>query len=291
MFDKLKSYFFGERESSEASIDALARRKRGVETPVSISTAMIFESEDARPDKWNQLVLINLRTLVRNIVGAVDPVDKDLLEVDDIIDTVIEEMGQLKELFQTYKPNTEVDFYYPDYSTLTKGFPKGNIRLPKTKLQEKDTYMHAKIFKRMESRCEDEQDSFTYRQSGWQLEKDDKEVTLVTHCPTDLLSQYKFPKMNLLETHTGRVKVRREWSSKLNKNAHEDVTSIPFCKFTIQVYGEGVFFQVSDTKIKKYVKDMAVRDKWNAMTSDSRIRGSIMKIKNPQDRDILLSYL
>lgn len=290
MFDRIKELFFGD-ETSPTSAYAIENRVKGEQAPLSVGTAMIFEAEQADPSKWTDVVLINIMTLARNVLSSVQPEYKSDILVGDLYNAILEEMNLLYTLIPEYNPKCTVDFYYPDYSGIYSEFSKATPRNVKTKKQEFEALIYQKLFKRFEEARKDKDNPLDYRASGVKLSSDRRETTILTHVPSDLLSQYQFPKLLLLESHTGRVKSRREWNTKLNKSHGEDVSHIPFMKFTLQIYGDGIFFLVASPKIKRLIKEMAESDNWTSMTSESRVRMSINKLKHPEDRRILLSYM
>lgn len=288
-YKTLKRVFEDKHESSEESIHALLLRPMGATMPVSIGTAMIVESEFSDTKKWHDRVYINLRTLLRNIIHAIPTEDRDVLQADDVLDALIKEMHVLNEVLPEYKPGVTVGYYLPDYSDIFKKFKRGNPRLNYTPRMKEDIIMAEKVFRKLEQRKEDEQPLPEYDTCGWELDKHHLSTTLLTSYPSDLLSQYRFPRCNLVESHTGRVKERKHWSSKLNHTENDDMSTIPFNKFTLTVFGDGVLFLVSNRKVKKLVLGLASRDQWNYLTTEARIRGSISRM-HVQDRDILMEY-
>lgn len=290
IYNEVRNAFSNDEERSEESHELLITRRVGETMPVSIATAQVVENESADIDRWNQLLLINIHTLARNVLGAVEYKEKKKIKVDDLIDILINEMNILMDILPSYRPGTQVEFYLPDYRDIGNAFKMAKHRLYQTDNLKFEWIIHYKTQMRLAKMVEEKKLSLPIRVTGWQLEKDRRPTTLLTSYPTDLLSQYQFPKMNLLESHTGKVKERKDWYTKLNGARESDLSNIPFCKFTIAVFGDGVFFLVSHTKVKSLVKQMAVRDRWNYITTDSKIKGSISKITHPEDRKALMEF-
>lgn len=294
MFDQFKKIirdvkwaFGNRRETSEESIKLLLSREIGMSVPVSIGTALIVESDNAALDKWESHLLINIRTLVRNIIGSVDYSQRTILMTDDIVDILIEEMDILKQVLPDYKPGLEISYYLPDYSGIMHDFKHANPKLYDTEKLQWEYIVGYRVCQRMLEYNRDKDHPVKFIECGWKLERDKRPTTLLTSFPSDLLSQYQFPKMNLLESHTGKIKLRRDWYSKLSGD--RDVNkNIPFNKFTLTVFGDGVFFLVVNRKVKRIVLEMASRDKWNYTTTDARIKMSISHIRHEEDRKILL---
>lgn len=301
MFDEIMERLFGrKKESSEKSKMLLYNRAIGESLPVSIGTSLIVDGPKADPSRWNQVVLINLLTLSRNIIQAVPAASQFDLRSDDVTEVVLTEMDILRQSLNTYSPGVQVEFYLPDYKLIYIDFPMAKPRLFNTKnkqfVQQMMLDVRAKLKELIEEenkkRDERKQEPLPIRiMRGWKLDKDKRKTTVLTSFPTDLLSQYQFPALTLLESHTGAVKSRREWNTKLNWHKKEDIVNMPFMKFTLQVFGDDVFFIQQNLKVKQWVVDMSKRDRWTPITTESTIRRSIGKVKHMADREALLKFL
>ena len=301
MFDEIMERLFGrKKESSEKSKMLLYNRAIGESLPVSIGTSLIVDGPKADPSRWNQVVLINLLTLSRNIIQAIPAASQFDLRSDDVTEVVLTEMDILRQSLNAYSPGVQVEFYLPDYKLIYIDFPMAKPRLFNTKnkqfVQQMMLDVRAKLKELIEEenkkRDERKQEPLPIRiMRGWKLDKDKRKTTVLTSFPTDLLSQYQFPALTLLESHTGAVKSRREWNTKLNWHKKEDIVNMPFMKFTLQVFGDDVFFIQQNLKVKQWVVDMSKRDRWTPITTESTIRGSIGKVKHVADREALLKFL
>lgn len=301
MFDEIMERLFGrKKESSEKSKMLLYNRAIGESLPVSIGTSLIVDGPKADPSRWNQVVLINLLTLSRNIIQSVPAASQFDLRSDDVTEVVLTEMDILRQSLNAYAPGVQVEFYLPDYKLIYIDFPMAKPRLFNTKNKQFVQQMMLDVRVKLKELIEEEnkkrderkQDPLPIRiMRGWKLDKDKRKTTILTSFPTDLLSQYQFPALTLLESHTGAVKSRREWNTKLNWHKKEDIVNMPFMKFTLQVFGDDVFFIQQNLKVKQWVVDMSKRDRWTPITTESTIRGSIGKIKHIVDREALLKFL
>lgn len=301
MFDEIMERLFGrKKESSEKSKMLLYNRAIGESLPVSIGTSLIVDGPKADPSRWNQVVLINLLTLSRNIIQSVPAASQFDLRCDDVTEVVLTEMDILRQSLNTYAPGVQVEFYLPDYKLIYIDFPMAKPRLFNTKNKQFVQQMMLDVRVKLKELIEEENKKRDERKQeplpirimrGWKLDKDKRKTTILTSFPTDLLSQYQFPALTLLESHTGAVKSRREWNTKLNWHKKEDIVNMPFMKFTLQVFGDDVFFIQQNLKVKQWVVDMSKRDRWTPITTESTIRGSIGKIKHMADREALLKFL
>lgn len=301
MFDEIMERLFGrKKESSEKSKMLLYNRAIGESLPVSIGTSLIVDGPKADPSRWNQVVLINLLTLSRNIIQSVPAASQFDLRSDDVTEVVLTEMDILRQSLNAYAPGVQVEFYLPDYKLIYIDFPMAKPRLFNTKNKQFVQQMMLDVRVKLKELIEEENKKRDERKQeplpvrimrGWKLDKDKRKTTVLTSFPTDLLSQYQFPALTLLESHTGAVKSRREWNTKLNWHKKEDIVNMPFMKFTLQVFGDDVFFIQQNLKVKQWVVDMSKRDRWTPITTESTIRWSIGKIKHIADREALLKFL
>ena len=301
MFDRIMEVLFNKKApSSPKSKDLLHSRPLGEVLPVSIGTAQIVEGPYATPNKWNKVILINLLTLSRNVIQSIPSSDVFDLREGDVTEIVLTEMDILTQALPSVSPGIAVEFYLPDYRYIYSDFPMAKPREFNTKHKIFAQEMMLSVRKSLEKLITDE-NALLEKQGksklpvrimkGWQLDKDDRPTTLLTSFPSDLLSQYKFPALNLVESHTGAVKPRRVWNTKLNIHKKEELVNMPFMKFTLQVFGDKVFFIQQNQKVKNYVVKMSQDNRWSPITTESMIRMSINKIKNQADREALMKFL
>jgi hypothetical protein len=94
----------------------------------------------------------------------------------------------------------------------------------------------------------------------------------------------------LLETHTGAIKNYLQWNTKLTKG--KDLVRMPFCKFTLQVFGDnGNVFSPMSMALKEAVTKLSVDDNWTNVATQDRLIYSIKKITDPKLRSQLMMLL
>lgn len=271
----------------------LSTRNFGTGIPLSMGTALIVESDYAMVKEWEPHLLVSLPTLVRNLISALPrETDWDKLPPEDVGDAIISEMDELVMLVKTVKPNTAVTFTYPSYEDLEKTYPKGRFR---TKISEGvariEYYQkHVRAYLLAHQKGISQVISFP----TIKLEKDNRATTLLTAYPIDLLSQYQFPKLTLLESNTGRVKPRKSWFTKLSYSPEETAHfRLPFNHFTLMLFGDGKMFLSGSIKLKRVVYQLAEKHRWNALSTEGRIRQSInsLPLDMKETKEELLSYL
>lgn len=252
---------------------------------LSIATAMAIESYAATKDRWADLLLINVRTVYRNLVGAVDTDRQKHLVADNVGKVLMDELAFIARevpLFTAGK--TRVEFYYPTYDDIKRVLPHATLREVNTPLQLQQLGLEQTTFKQLaKAKLEPWTKIGTVHPGG------KTPTVIITHSPVDLLAWVKFPKLTLLESHTGAFKGRVDWHTKLGNDPYFD--RIPFCKFSLTVFGDkNNILKATPIKTKQLVVEMAEKDQWTSMSTDDRIRASIQKLRDHYARDVLLRY-
>lgn len=210
---------------------------------------------------------VNLRTLVRNAIEAYNTGDQGTLTVENIIETVEEDWASIRTLMSKEASHAELKLYVCTYHSLDTKFP-----LAKFRQRESD---RMKLFTEIENGV---LEHFTKQEDSgllvfdWRL-NGSSDTTLLTHYPLDLTSYYQFPDLQLLESHTGAIKTRKDWQSKLNKK--KEINCIPFNITTLQIFGDSHMFAPQDLTIRKALIRIGEKRSWNALTAYSKMREDV----------------
>lgn len=257
--------------------------------PVSIATSLAIEGlfgvleDNPNPNppwKSYNYLLINFRTMFRNLIGAISAEHRDALNVLDFVDMVIEEMRVVKNIVETHSEGKiTVAYYACGYSDLTGFYPYALFKEAKTAKQQHYAHM------------ENETYNHAYRTLGGvgngilstydtNIPSLAKNTLVLTHYPVDLLNIEGAISLALLESHTGIVKVRSEWGSKLNN--HKDCPRVPFDRMTVQVFGDsGGLFKPYPIDFRKRLIVLSETYKWNGTTTKDRIIQCVELAKDP----------
>lgn len=262
-----------------------------IATDLAISRALGKHPEivDASPpiNDYNML-LINLRTLARNIYGSLGTEVRKSVGTTIPAEKLLDEIAVITELIGSSK----VAIYYCTYDGLAKQFGESHVRRLSTEKQIVDAKMEEECcvnaFKILKARGE---------APGF-FDVDIKNATgitkplIVTHLPVDLLSAHHFTGMTLLESHTGAIKPRLQWNTKLGKHKGEKVLMMPFNEFTLKVFGDnGNLLVGKDGKVRDALIEVAKKFKWTPTVTNDRIRWTISNIANVGYRDELAALL
>lgn len=280
-------------------VGPLARRTTGG-FALSIATSLAFESLfDARQPPYDPArqipqkidvkhydeIWINLSTLYRNIVGALaDKMEYYAIKPIDLYHALYMELEMILSLMEHEGHNLcKPMFYYCSYESLYKRkFPPAvRVREDKTDGQKYNTHMLVETMKLF----------FTNIASGpffkFNSEVLPKRATtalMITHVPHDLLSFSNFKRLDLLESHTGKLKGRNLWYTKYNAVGSEELSTLPFIRQLLYLFGDSVIFQPTDIRFRKLILEISRKRRWTSMTTQD-------KVKMDLDMDIKERYL
>jgi hypothetical protein len=99
---------------------------------------------------------------------------------------------------------------------------------------------------------------------------------ILTNYAYDLLSYKHFNKLDLLESHTGVLKPKSMWYTKLLNG--KDLNRIPFNSLSIQVFGDKETFSGMPHKVKSLILELAEKYQWTQVTSKDRIYYSLDRL-------------
>lgn len=269
-------------------------REKG-QVPVSIGTALAIEAaQGIYPDRppvspapilSTQLLMINMRTLFRNLVGAIQTEHRATAKPGDIAASLAEELHILNGIIPTVSEGRcRVSYYISDYQHLTPAHFKGaSFKVPSTPKQLELSALERTVFDVLSEKVL----PTNILHFNGKIEGKYPRTMIITHLPVDLLARYSFEKLDLLESHTGAIKPSPMWGSKLTG----DTENIPFNSFTLKLFGDGVQFLGQRPTIKRALLERAHADHWTGITSLDGVRNSISKIQDKEVREELLNLL
>jgi hypothetical protein len=266
------------------STPTISSREMGA-IPVSIGTSLAIESAlgilpDQETDKpfVNDIdvVWINVRTLYRNLMGAIDKTIRETCFYQDLVEALSNEMQIIEGTFShVTKGRVSVTFYICSYASVGRRFPYAIHKTPNTPLQKEAFTMEQHTVKALTESLP----SHDYREFDIDFDGVPQRTLLITHYPIDLLNRYKFKTLSLLETHTGAVKSPARWYTKLHDG--RDLVNIPFDRMTMQIFGDNVLFSPVPIKIRRAIIEIANKCKWNSTTTKDYIVKSIKDEHDP----------
>lgn len=254
--------------------------------PLSIGTALAFESvfasidppfdpEREIPNKVNinqyNEIYISLATLFRNISGAVTKEYLSYAKPEHFLEVLISEINVIYSLFESQSSGLcKPIFYYCSYEKFfkEKTHQAARFRLDSTPNQVHMTQMLIKTMQILFS--ENKHQDIRKLDSEIRPSKSSKALIL-THIPYDLLNYRFFDRLDLLESHTGKLKARSLWYTKFYKLKDEELNTLPFYRKLLLIFGDNIMIQPMDIRFRKLILDISRKRKWTPFTTEDKI--------------------
>lgn len=265
--------------------------------PISIGTSLAIEGllgthdeysggEKNRPILTCECLSINVRTLIRNMLGSIDKQSRYMQHIDSYVGTIFDEMQIIRSAVEmaSVKP-VKFHFYISQYKNLERFFKYCKFKQLTTANQLQAAEVEERICKAIIAKVAEH--NATTALSTVNVEVfdlyptlPDKKVYIVTHLPIDLLLCQGHRDLLLLESHTGAVKSKANWFTKL-KNGKR-FFMIPFDKAMVQLFGDsGDVIAPIDHRYKDVTVKIAERFNWNSLTTKDRILATIQMANEP----------
>lgn len=213
----------------------------------------------------------NVQTLIRNIYNACDKDTLAKIKPQDVFEVADQEIELIYDLFKNegmglVKPM----FFLNDYQGLFKG-PKQVFlkREDRTALQRQARHIFLETANLL-FRHRREIKTFNLEING-----NGHSAMMLSHIPADLLSYRRFSKLDLLESHTGKLKTQGDWHTKYYPVPDMSLSRLPFCRQLLGVFGDQVLVSPGPIKARKEILELAKSKNWNPYTSPQKVNGDI----------------
>lgn len=268
--------------------------------PVSIGTSLALESifegqmspydpERVIPNHIDilryQEIWINISTLFRNLVGAVTKEAFLGASSGVLASTLEEEIEVITNLFQNEgKGFCRPIFYHSDYSRIkSKNLPAVAFREPSSEAQK---YYHLRLQDTLKL-MDEHTDSIRRFHDAIEASSSVRAIVL-THCPYDLVKYRQFKDLELLESNTGLLKPRSQWSSKYYPVPGASMVQLPFHKKLLLVMGDKVLLKPGPLSLRKQIIDTSIKHNWSPLTTMDKVNLDLsVDIKDPYTMAIL----
>ncbi|AEH03487.1 hypothetical protein AVT69_gp061 [Pseudomonas phage PhiPA3] len=245
--------------------------------PVSIGTSLAFEgilgihpAEPKQPIDVKSVkeIWVNLRTLARNLWSAVSTSDVHSVNPRDAVEILLNEVQTIPVALLQANSKIKVRYYIASTDEVKWLFPKAAFKEAKTPKQMAyevyERYAAIELLQRMK------EENIEVMEIARKPPRADGTVALLTHFPHELLWKEHFNRLLLLESHTGKIKPYQMWYTKLHGIKADD-QQLPFTKFTLQVFGDGVLLEPQSKAIKGQLKQLAKTRKWTPVTTQDKL--------------------
>jgi hypothetical protein len=252
------------RRYAQTAVNAYntARQFLGIhvdDTPVDVIKAPIKDYDEL----W-----INVRTLFRNIVGALSNEDAAKIEPDAYAMLAIEELNIIKAALLDHGFEVVVVGYVCSYASLSGNYPKAQMREIRT---DKQLFYAALENQTVAAAFENlGRDNELLLPFDVSIRGNSRRTMLLSNYPIDLINFKSALQLALVESHTGVIKKRQHWHTKLLNG--RDLPHIPFDRMTIQMFGDtGNLFAPYPKAHREKLLALATQYQWTSLTTKSRI--------------------
>lgn len=219
-------------------------------TPVApvFDVARIVPEFKERPEYT--MTAINVSTLLRNLIASISSKEVMTIHKKEFLAALLEEIEFLTSFFESNQ--MPVKFYIHTYTYVKQTYGGKD----KDKLRKATTDRQLWI-EDVTNYCLDhirKQDDVDVFHKDVKYGKEDTAL-IMTHVPFDLLSFGNFVRLDLLESHTGLVKTRKDWWSKYHPLPDRDMSFLPLFEYLLVVFGDSVQFHPDPLKHRVEVYD------------------------------------
>ncbi|WP_197904439.1 hypothetical protein [Salmonella enterica] len=249
--------------------------------PLSVGTSATLSAVQQQPETpmdW----LFNLRTLARNFVESFEDVEQHKLPLSMITGDFQNELLQLRQLVNELVPHIRLRIYAPTYASIKRVYPHAIHKEPHTEKQKGLATLYRGLMASVDRLPNIES-------MDCKLPAITKTSYITTHYVSDLLARTGFGELILVESHTGTLKRKHQWSTKLTGGDRPEVANLPFTKMTLGTFGDqAVQFNSGPVKIKRMLLDLAKQGQWNPLTTEDRTRFGVNQLRDPFAKRFLL---
>lgn len=258
--------------------------------PVSIGTSLALETlfginenippTDPLPFTEYSALYVNLRTLVRNLTGAVrkelreewsnDRIYREIYEELKLLPTVVSEQSHQK---------LDVYVYFLDYRGIEVKYPNAILKAQKSLTSIKGETLEQYVFSKLRQEQGDRHIPIFRGSITFPVDENNRSIVM-THLPVDLLQFVEKSNVDLIESHTGAIKRKNKWYTKLNNG--KELERIPFNNLTIQMFGDGKTFSGLPIAQRRKILDFAKVNRWNQTTSERLMRKQFSRLPDKE---------
>lgn len=275
----------------------VGERAVGEQFPLSIATELAIESAcgthpeipvNVAPILNVDQLWVNVRTLIRNFMGALDKDTARAIVPVIVAQSIVEEMDTIESVIAQYSNRrTKVVFYFSNYKGLEQRYPNAKIRGDTTAIQKAKTEMVKGVVGNLLKMIPDKIVGFDLRIGN--ASTHNANTMILTHYAYDLISHREFKDLVLLESHTGSIKGKAQWYTKYYNG--KELAMMPFREDLLQVFGDSETFAPLDIKLRKELIELATEKRWSATTTTDKIKANLREMKNQFAAEMLRAII
>ena len=219
-----------------------------------------------------QELWVNVLTLIRNAYNACDRALYGSITPHHMVEVITQEMDVITDLLKIEgKDFTTPVFFFNSYKSLIRRDDKVfKLREDKTPLQHQARFIYDKT-RDLITRQDDKIEMFDLTLKS----KISKKALILTHIPADLLSHRQFDTLDMLESHTGKIKKKMEWNTKYHPCGEDDLGRLPFCRQLLTAFGDQSLIVPIPVKARREILALAEKQRWTPATSVNKVSGDL----------------
>ena len=261
--------------------------------PVSIGTGLalesLFEPIIDRYDKTKEIHkvklsdykyhIINVYTLIRNIIGAVENIKKKetLLYSTKLVETVVGELELIRNLY--IGSTTEPIFIMPDYA-----IPLRNLNYKK---DVQSWYVMLELIDRLSKRSI-LNNKLVKIVTDYKLPKLNERCLITSHIQLDYLNVKNIPNLDILQSHTGELITTKDFNSKYHPMGQKTMDVFPFMEELYFLLGDNTLIKPQALSVRYQLHILALENKWNFRTTKDKVINDLKK--NSTIYDIMKNF-
>lgn len=216
-----------------------------------------------KPEDYKQHIF-NIPTLFRNVLGSIKDKDKELLTANSAVhDQLINDIHLIMELYS--QVDTKLVFYLPNYTSVYKLFNKGK---PSSLYPPYVAYTFMlQYLKKLQYPT-----AILSGNKMAMLPATPGKTLLLSSYTMDLMSLSRIPKLELLESHTGKIKTNLDMWSKYHKLGKQDMSILPVHKNVLYIFGDKTIVKPLPINDRKAFLEIAHVTNWTPIITASKIK-------------------
>lgn len=262
--------------------------------PLSIATSLALEGAlGIHPDQPVGPKLLsdfsghwaNVKTLFRNYYEAIGKDNVPNVDIKELIDGFRHELDSYLDISREQgKNNFNTVLYCPDYIGLDKRFPHAILRVDSTPNQ----VLFAKSMTMVLGQIIRNEKELIKLYPLKITDSSSRNTLMLTHYPFDLTTT-AFDSLSLLESHTGAIKDKSRWHTKLYNG--KDLPMIPFRECFLSIFGDNQLFRPIGSTYRSTLVDLGKQHNWSFATSKDKVNYGLNNLKDKFLAENLRSFI
>jgi len=215
-------------------------------------------------------------------MNAVDSAAQIHIDGKMLADAVSMDWEGIKNTVNEHNPSCDTVLYLCTYEGINEELKDVNFRNYTTPKQQAYESAEKGTIAYFLDNYKDELTKFKMKPTG------KKGCVMLTHLPLDLVSYQNFPSLKLLESHTGKLKERRHWHTKMN--VKKDGPIIPFNRAMLLIFGDSAMFSPQSIKVRRLLLEISEKGKWNPLTTIAKIEQDVQLAHEPFLSEFIKRY-